>query len=136
MKLWYVVHTQARGKAKASHHLLRQGFLVYFPQYLKVRRHVRKSDWVKVPLFARYLFVSVDVVKDSWYGIQSTIGVNHLIYNGEMPVPISDEGINDIRSREDENRLIRLHKLTNFRPGDSVQILGGAFHDEMGFLIV
>ena len=87
---------------------------------------------VKMPLYARYLFVSMDGVKDSWYSIKSTVGVSHLFCDGDRPLPISDNVIYDIRAREDENGLIRLHKLRKLSPGDSVQILGGAFHDQIG----
>ena len=58
---WYVVQTQVNGELKAAQNLMRQGFEVYLPCYLKRRRHARKIDLVSKPLFPRYLFVAIDV---------------------------------------------------------------------------
>ena len=58
---WYVVQTQVNGEVKAAQNLLRQGFEIYLPRYLKRRRHARKVDFAAKPLFPRYLFVAIDV---------------------------------------------------------------------------
>ena len=42
---WYVVQTQVNGELKAAQNLVRQGFEVYLPRYLKRRRHARKIDF-------------------------------------------------------------------------------------------
>ena len=41
---WYVVQTQVNGEARAAQNLMRQGFEIYLPRYLKRRRHARKID--------------------------------------------------------------------------------------------
>ena len=58
MRKWYAVHTHVRGELLASVNLLRQGFTVYLPQCIAKRRHARRTEIVKNPLFPRYLFVA------------------------------------------------------------------------------
>ena len=69
---WYAVHTHAGAESRAVWHLERQGFAAYLPQYSKRRRHARRTEWVRAPLFPRYLFVWVDIAKQRWQAIQST----------------------------------------------------------------
>ena len=58
MKHWYVLRTHAKAEFKALNHVMRQGFGAYLPQYLRKRRHARRTDWVRSPMFPRYLFLS------------------------------------------------------------------------------
>ena len=132
MKRWYVVHTHVRSEAKAAFHLLRQGFSVYLPQYLKTRSHARKMDLIKAPLFSRYLFISIDLSKDRWYSVNSTIGVKHLICNGDFPAPLSDEIVDDIKFNEDPRGNVLLSKVNPFKKGDLVRIIDGAFSQSIG----
>jgi transcriptional antiterminator RfaH len=132
MKQWFAVQTHAKGEDKSAFNLKRQGFSVYLPHYLKSRKHARKRDWVKAPLFPRYLFVSLDMELDSWRAIHSTIGVSHLICSGDKPAALPQIVIDEIRDREDEKGLVNPNKFHSFNPGDKVQILEGAFVDHIG----
>jgi len=130
--LWYAVYTHAKGEAKAAFHLKRQGFDVYLPRYLKKRRHARRVDWMSLPLFPRYLFVGMNVEKKGWRAIQSTVGVSHLVRFGEDPIQVPAEILNSLRAKEDENGLVSLRGNHNFKPGDRVEILDGAFSELTG----
>ena len=68
---WYVVRTQPRAEAKALLNLDRQNFPVYWPRYLRRRRHARKIDTVAAPLFPSYLFVAVDTLTQRWRSIRT-----------------------------------------------------------------
>jgi transcriptional antiterminator RfaH len=129
---WYVVQTQANSENKAVAHLARQGFATYLPRYLKRRRHARRVEVVAAPLFPRYLFVEIDMTVQRWRSIFSTVGVSRLVCNGERPAPVPDDLIGSLRSREDVSGLIRLLHRPNFRPGDKVRVLEGAFYDCLG----
>src|ERR1041385_702866 len=116
---WFVAHTHPHAEAKATAHLNRQGFEIYFPRYLKRRRHARRVETVAAPLFPSYLFVALDVSVEGWRAIQSTIGVAYLITCGDRraiqstigvaylitcgdsPVRVADEVIEAIQARED-----------------------------------
>lgn len=129
---WYVVQTQVNAEAKAARNLLRQGFEIYLPRYLKRRSHARKVDKVATPLFPRYLFVRIDMATQRWRSIQSTFGVSHLVTNGPDPAPIAQNVLGSLRAREDENGFIKMDRRPPFSLGEKVRVLAGAFTDNLG----
>ena len=130
---WYAAHTHAQAEAKAAWHLENQGFQFYLPRYLKRRRHARKTDWVKAPLFPRYLFIGVTPENLRWRAINSTIGIHYLVSgrSGE-PTPIPTRIIDAIRAREDEDGNVALGADLHFRKGEVVKILDGPMTDAIG----
>jgi transcriptional antiterminator RfaH len=124
---WYVVQTQPHAEKKASEHLVRQGFAAYLPCYQKRRRHARRVEVVSTPLFSRYLFIAMDVNVQRWRSIRSTIGVSQIVSRGDVPIPISDEVIAQIKAREDESGFVRLDARPRFIRGEPIRILDGAF---------
>ena len=129
---WYVVQTQVNGEAKAAQNLLRQGFEIYLPRYLKRRCHARKVEFVAKPLFPRYMFVAIDRAAQRWRSIQSTQGVSHLVCNGEEPAAVPGGVVGGLKAREDDRGFIRMETTPAFAPGDKVRVLAGAFMDSAG----
>lgn len=129
MKNWYAVYTQPRNEAVAGEHLARQGFEVFLPRYLKRRSHARRIENVPAPLFPRYLFVAFESGDGGWRVIRSTRGVIDLVRNGLDPVPVSDEAIEEIRRRRDENGFVVLTKHLNLKRGARIRIDSGPFAD-------
>ena len=129
---WYVAQTQVNGEAKAAQNLLRQGYEVYLPRYLKRRRHARKVDFTARPLFPRYLFVAIDMATQRWRSVQSTFGVARLVSNGDDPARVPEGVVHALRAREDEKGFICLDSKPVFAPGDKVRVLAGAFIDSAG----
>src|SRR5882724_13148357 len=99
---WYVVQTQVSGELKAAQNLLRQGYEIYLPRYLKRRRHARKVDVTAKPLFPRYLFVAIDMATQRWRSVQSTFGVVRLVSNGDDPAMLPVGVVQALRMRENE----------------------------------
>lgn len=129
---WYVVQTQANAESKAARNLVRQGFEVYCPRYLKLRSHARKTEKIAAPLFPRYLFVRIDMATQRWRSIQSTFGVSHLVAHGSNPVPVQCDFFGLLKAREDENGFIKLDWCPKFLLGEKVRVLAGAFADSLG----
>jgi transcriptional antiterminator RfaH len=129
---WYVVQTQVNGEAKAARNLLRQGYDIYLPRYLKRRRHARKVDFVAQPLFPRYMFVAIDMATQRWRSIQSTFGVSRLVCNGDDPALVPEGVVPALRAREDEKGFVKMEVSPAFAPGDKVRVLAGAFVDSAG----
>jgi transcriptional antiterminator RfaH len=129
---WYVVQTQVNGEAKASNNLLRQGYEVYLPRYLKRRRHARKVDFTAKPLFPRYIFVAIDMATQRWRSIQSTFGVSRLVCNGDDPAPMAEGVLRSLKAREDSNGFIRMDRRPQFSQGERVRVLSGPFSDNLG----
>jgi len=74
---WYVVHTQPNGEGRADLNLCRQGFATYLPRYARRRRHARRQEVVKRPLFPRYLFVGLDLARDRLGLSAVAAGIDH-----------------------------------------------------------
>ena len=129
---WYVVQTQVNSEARAEQNLLRQGYEVYLPRYLKRRRHARKVDFAAKPLFPRYMFVAIDLATQRWRSIQATFGVARLVTNGDDPAAIPEGVVRALRAREDDKGFIRLDNKPACAPGDKVRVLAGAFMDSAG----
>lgn len=113
-------------------HLERQGFPVYLPQYLKKRRHARKTDVVRAPLFPGYLFIWLSKELHRWKAIQSTVGIRNLVCQDGRPLGVPDSLVEELREREDGRGLIDLSRQSPFQPGERVQVTEGALLDQSG----
>ena len=129
MNRWYVVQTHAMAEEKAALNLTRQGYRAYLPCYLKKRSHARKVDWVKRPLFPRYLFVEMDPEATQWRAIRSTIGVSRFICLGDEPTAVPEGVVEEIIGREDDKGHVGLGRKDLFKKGQSVEITGGAMDE-------
>ncbi len=116
----------------ALRNLQQQGFDAYLPQYMKKRRHARRTDWVRTPLFPRYLFVGMDVEKTRWRAIHSTIGVHYLVCHGERPTPVPPGIVEEIKAREDDKGIVVINRELSFKKGEVVQVTAGALCDQVG----
>lgn len=132
MRAWYLAHTLPRAEHKALTHLTRQGFGGYLPCYLAQRHHARRRDWVEKPLFPRYLFVHLDLGRDRWRAVYSTVGVRTLVSAGGQPLAVPIEVIEEIRAREDSCGFVLLDGGHTFHRGDRVRFTGGLFRDTEG----
>jgi transcriptional antiterminator RfaH len=129
---WYVVQTQPNAERRAVLNLNRQGYQVYLPQYLRRRRHARRVEMVRVPLFPRYLFVAIDMAAQRWRSIQSTVGVSRLVCSGDTPALVPACVVDQLRSREDDQGCVRLERRPMFSPGDKVRVQDGIFESCLG----
>ena len=131
---WFVVYTQPNAEARALANLRRQGYETYLPRYRRKRSHARKIDIVERPLFPRYLFVALDLVRARWRPILSTFGVADLIRTGDTPQKLPDGVVDQIRAGENDRRFDAVDPLAGAEPGAAVRILAGPFADLIGKL--
>jgi transcriptional antiterminator RfaH len=128
---WFVVRTHVNAEAKVARNLLRQGFEIYLPCYLRRRSHARKIDEVAAPLFPRYIFVRINMATRRWRSIQSTFGVAGLVLNGSEPAPVPPPVVRALREREDENGYVKLDQRPKFALGDKARVIAGAFAENL-----
>jgi transcriptional antiterminator RfaH len=129
---WFLVHTLPKSEGRAELRLNAQGFRCYTPLFEKTIRHARKLRTVRAPLFPRYLFVILDLTRDSWSPIRGTIGVSRLFttYDGRpVPVPV---GIVESLIERSDGQVTRLD--SNLVRGQRVIILSGPFANFAGTL--
>jgi transcription elongation factor/antiterminator RfaH len=129
---WFLAHTLPKGEWKAELHLGAQGFRTFQPQIRKTIRHARQLKTVRAPLFPRYLFVILDLERDRWLSVRSSVGVSSLFSSRDgrpVPVPI---GIVESLIERSKDTLTRLD--ADLVKGQQVRILTGPFADFVGML--
>lgn len=131
MNRWFVAHTQAQGEARAACNLERQGFTTFVPRYRKRRRHARRVDTVCAALFPGYVFINFDVERARWRSVNGTFGVRHLVCLGNRPAALAEGIVEEIKTREDEDGLVRLDPAP-FTRGQRLRIVDGPFYDTAG----
>jgi transcriptional antiterminator RfaH len=129
---WFLAHTLPKSEWKAELHLGAQGFKTYLPRIQKTIRHARQLRTVRAPLFPRYLFVILDLGRDRWLSVRSTVGVSHLFTSEEgrpVPVPV---GIVESLIEQCDGNVTRMD--AGLAKGQQVRILSGPFADFIGTL--
>jgi transcription antitermination factor NusG len=123
MSFW-VAQIDQRREALALHYLQEiAAYEVYLP---RIRAARRGGD---EPLFRGYLFVLATA--RGWWRARWSPGIYGLVMSGDMPAVLADAVIEELRSREDRNGLIRLPKRKSlnggslFAPGDQVRVKAG-----------
>jgi len=129
---WFLVHTQPKSERKAELHLGAQGFRTHSPQIQKTIRHARQLRTVRAPLFPRYIFLILDLGRDRWLSVRSTIGVSSLFTCEDRPVPVPKGVVEALIARTNEANLTRFD--VDLTMGQTVRILSGPFADFVGTL--
>ncbi|TPJ36586.1 transcription termination/antitermination NusG family protein [Mesorhizobium sp. B2-6-5] len=128
---WYVVQTHQHSESLAERHLLSQTFRTYLPKRRRTVRHARIVRTVASAYFDCYLFVSL-AAQQSWYPINSTVGVRRLVMSKGMPVPAPYGVIESLIAATDDDGI--LHPDILLRPGQRIRIIDGPFSEQLGVL--
>jgi transcription elongation factor/antiterminator RfaH len=129
---WFLAHTLPKSERRAQLHLGAQGFRTHLPQIQKTIRHARQLRSVRAPLFPRYIFVILDLGRDRWLSVRSTVGVSTLFTCEDRPVPVPVGVVEALIERTDEANLTLFQ--AGLTKGQSVRILSGPFADFVGTL--
>ena len=129
---WYVVTTKPNGERTAEANLKRQGFVTYLPQMMVTRRHARRVERVKRPLFSCYLFVKLDPATARWRSINGTFGVRHILTNDGRPQAIDPQLVTALVAKEEDGVI---DATTRFAVGDAVQVCGGPLDMQIGKIL-
>jgi len=131
-KRWYAVQCQPHRERTAAAHLANQDFPVFLPLREKTRRHAHKIESVKVPFFPGYLFVQLDLSRDRWRSVNGTLGVSHLVMQGQRPLPAPAGIIEALQENCDDAGVLLW--AADLVPGQAVRVLTGPFADLIGEL--
>lgn len=132
MSRWYVVNTLPHQESRAEINLHRQGYRAWLPSIKRLRRHARKIDTVRSPLFPGYLFVELDE-NEAWSPINGTFGVRRLLCHREHPLPVPARFIDALRQTLDEEGLVAVPET--LKPGQKVRLIAGPLVDCVGTLL-
>jgi len=128
---WYAIQTKPNRERDVEKRLTDLRLEVFLP-WMRTRRRVgSRFQWVMVPLFPGYLFVSII---DRWRIIERTPGVLRLIKFGDAPAKCPDGEIAKLLNQSDASGLVRLPKRPKaaarakpFEIGARVRIISGSF---------
>ena len=134
MAEWYVVNTLPHQEGRAEQNLRRQSFTTLLPVTKKTRRHARRIDTVRAPLFPGYLFVQLDLAKQRWSSINSTFGVKRLLSNGLQPTEAPRDFIAALQDTIDEDGIAAV-PAPELQPGQQVRIATGPFADTIAAVL-
>jgi len=128
---WYAIHTHVRQEDRAESNL--QGWRVetFAPRYRSQRRQPSgpgRTPFVK-HLFPSYIFARFNA-QETAHKICFTRGVRGIVSFGDGPAPIEDALIELIKSRRQEDGLIRLED--EIKCGEPVLVRAGSFRGLTG----
>jgi transcriptional antiterminator NusG len=130
---WYAVWTRSRQEKAAATMLGTLGIQHFLPLKDERRQWSDRRQTVQLPLFAGYLFVRINPLKDSKLQILKTPGVVGLVSNNIGPLPIPDEQIESIRTVLSCG--VEYTELPILKTGDKVRVTCGALAGVEGTLI-
>ena len=129
---WYAVQTHQHSESLAERHLLSQNFRTYLPKRKRTVRHARRIRTVCGAYFDCYLFVSLDIQKQRWLAINSTVGVRRLLMSDSAPIPVPNGVVESLLLSTDEEGI--LHPENLLQSGQKVRVAHGLFVDQLGTL--
>ena len=128
---WFVAATNPGGERTAEINLKRQGFQVVLPVHEKPRRHARKVETVRRPVFPGYIFVAFDISTMPWHSINGTLGVRYLITGNGKPMAVNQDFMTELFAALSSDGLIELPEK-QFLPGQCVEVCEGPFEGLIG----
>ena len=123
---WFIVMTKPRMEIQTETNLKRQGFDVFFPIWVELRRRCNTWQKVQSAMFPRYLFVRPSSIEQSISPVKSTRGVSRLVFFGAQPAKASDKLINELRQLGVKLKAAS-DGLNPFKTGDEVVVSSGPF---------
>jgi transcriptional antiterminator RfaH len=128
VRRWYLIHTKASAETLAQVNLERQSYEVYLPRLLhsKLTRGQRRERIV--PLFPRYLFLSLEEGQQSLAPVRSSVGVSGVVRFGGRYAAVADAVVRDLQGRADPaTGLHQLRRPAPLTPGTVVHLAAGPF---------
>lgn len=130
---WYCCQTHPQAERWARDNLARSGYRAYLPlctvlvrdRVIPTLRHERE-----VPLFGRYLFVSLGP-DEPWTPVRYSPGIARLLGpEGQKPQPVPDAVLSTLQAGEALRRCVTpagAQNASRWPPGAAVTLSGGAF---------
>jgi transcription elongation factor/antiterminator RfaH len=129
---WYVVHTHPHKEGQAGEHLRNQDFCVFLPRYVKSRRHARKFEIIRAPLFPRYMFIALDLTRDRWRSVNGTYGVDRLLMRAGIPEAVPQGLVEQLLESANGDDVISF--IPTLKEGQAIRVTAGPFADLLGRL--
>lgn len=129
MDLWYVIQTKPKKEEEATSYLSNKGVEIFGPLIEAfTTRNVRVTKELK-PLFPGYIFGRFDL-EQNYPLVRWGRGVKCVLGFGGYPIPVSEEIIQIIKERTDDQGVVRVKQ--DYKPNDVIRIKTGPLKDLLG----
>jgi transcription antitermination factor NusG len=116
MRHWYLLSTKPKKEFRVEKILREASFEVYLP------KHTEKTTLR--PFFPGYEFILFDYPRD-YNLVKYTRGVKTVVGNKAGPIPLPDQVIDEIRSREVDGLVVVLPEVETPCEGDDIEVTAG-----------
>ena len=125
MTPWHAVLCKPRREAQAEANLKDQGFDVYLPRMIALRRRAGRWQRMVEPMFPRYLFLNPHGEGRSLAPVRSTPGVSDFVRLAGEPARVPPGIVEALRDTADPET--GFHPITRepFAKGAHVRVVGG-----------
>jgi transcription termination/antitermination protein NusG len=130
---WFAVSTRSRQEKTAATMLEAIGVQHFLPLRSELRQWSDRKQTTLVPLFSGYLFVCVNLSKDSTLEVLKVPGIVSFVRNQIGPLPIPEQQIEDIRTVLAAGA--RLSSQPHLKEGDRVRVVRGPLAGIEGILV-
>ncbi|MBI5076871.1 transcription termination/antitermination protein NusG [Candidatus Falkowbacteria bacterium] len=130
---WYVIHTYSGYEENVAENLRQRIesmdmedkiFNILIPTEKKIKIKNGKRKIITEKIFPGYVFVEMTVTDDSWYVVRNTPSVTGFIGTGNVPSPLADKEIEELRKRMGVDEPKYIIEVTVDTP---VKIVDGPF---------
>jgi transcription antitermination factor NusG len=129
---WYVAYTYPRHEKLVADHLAHKSVESFLPTLTKTSRWKDRQVKIELPLFPGYLFTRISASER--IKVVSIPSVIRILSINEVPVPVSDADIEDLRLCVSRGgSTLQPHSFIAI--GERVRVREGAFEGLEGFVV-
>jgi transcription antitermination factor NusG len=128
---WYVAYTYPRHEKLVVDQLAQKSVESFLPTLTKTSRWKDRQVKIDVPLFPGYLFVRM--LASERIKVVSIPSVIRILSFNEVPIPVSDADIEDVRLCINRGGTLQPHRFIAI--GERVRVREGIFEGLEGFVV-
>jgi transcription antitermination factor NusG len=131
-RAWYAVYTSSRAEKRVNDRLSEAGIETFLPLQKTLRQWSDRKKLIEKPLISSYVFVKV--IPKEFFSVKKTEGVVKFIMIQNIPVPIPEIQINNLRILCGSDADVEISSDV-YAKGDMVEVVVGSLMGLKGELI-
>ncbi|MBE7439272.1 MAG: UpxY family transcription antiterminator [Spirochaetales bacterium] len=131
-KKWYILYCKPRQEQKLSIFLTRLGIEHYLPLVERKRQWSDRVKFVKMPLFAGYIFLHINW-EDRKKALENSAAM-HFVRTESGPAVLADQEIENVRILIATAHNVTARASSDFPPGKKVRFHTGPFQGLEGIV--